>query len=163
LRRAGADRILVVLGASANQILAALKNEEVSTLESVEFIEHLSWRMGLASSLQAGISAVNKDLQDGDRVLVTLCDLPLIEAIHYKTIFEFVESAAYSAAATSYPSGPGVPACFSSAAIRFLLAHGDSGAKAWLRSQPAGSVATVECCEAATDIDTFADMQTLMA
>lgn len=165
--QAGSQTNVVVLGAYCEEIVrqtsSQLKEDQITKLGSVEFIYNATWQSGMASSLRLGIDAIRTRLKAGDATLVTLCDMPLIEPEHYATLFQYVESAEHQAAATRYPSGVGVPACFSAESLGSLISSGEHGAKMWLRSQPEGLVAAVFCQAAMRDIDSPADMQSFRA
>ncbi len=157
VRRSGAERVVVVLGACQQPIYDSLSATERN---AVEFVINDHWRNGQASSLATAIAHIAPNLLSPDAVLVTVCDAPKIPIDHYTRLFDAVISHRVTAAATAFEDGPGVPACFSSAAVHCLIGlRGDCGAKHWLRQLPAHLIDLVKCREAADDIDTVADLQ----
>ncbi len=157
--QSGAVRVIIVLGASQRPIYDSLIDTEQ---DRVEIVVNRDWSRGQASSLATAIAYLLPDLRAEVSVLVTVCDAPLISIDHYKRLYEAVTCRHFNAAATAYADGLGVPACFSSRAIRSLTAlGGDTGAKHWLRHQPAESVEQIQCPEAAHDIDTAGDFERL--
>jgi CTP:molybdopterin cytidylyltransferase MocA len=99
-------------------------------------------------------------MNDIGSTVVALCDQPLIDTNHYRELIAKVGHFGCFAAATEYPEGLRVPACFSLSALKSLsLVVGDTGAKTWLREQTPTTIARVTCPEAAMDIDTEFDYQ----
>ncbi len=147
---AGADPVVVVLGANAETIAPAL-----SGLESVRTVVNQEWSKGLASSLAAGLSAVIADA-DCDAVLITLADQPLVDtAALARLIAAFDEERRIVASA--YDDTVGVPAVFAREHFGDLMRlTGDAGAGSWLRSRTS-DVTCVPLDVAALDIDTPSD------
>ncbi len=159
LTQSGADRVIVVLGAFQQRIYNSLM---VTGPNQIEIVVNDDWTRGQASSLATAIAYIVPELRDEDVVLVTVCDAPLISIDHYGRLYEAVILRHFYSAATAYKNGPGVPACFSSAAILSLTElAGDVGAKQWLRNQPIESIKVLRCPEAENDIDRLEDLRHL--
>ena len=105
---------------------------------------------GIASSIRFGVRAAGEA-----RVLIVLCDQPLINAEHLRALIA-VDA---PIVATGYRGIAGVPAIFAPELIPELLAlRGDRGARAVIANH-AAHVIPFE--GAAVDIDTEADLQNL--
>ena len=147
---AGADPVVVVLGANAALIAPVLDG-----LASVNTVVNEDWSNGLASSLVRGLSAVLEEAAC-DAVLVTLADQPLVDAAALRRLM-----AAFGGerriVASAYDDTMGVPAVFAREHVADLMRlTGDAGAGAWLRSR-ANEVTCVPLDVAAVDIDTPSD------
>ena len=164
-RLAGADPVLVVLGAHADAVAPALAG-----LDGVRPLVHAGWGAGMAGSLLAGLEAVRAADPAPDAVLVTLADQPLVDAAALgRLIAAWPGAHALAAAAYGDPPGAvlGVPAVFGRAHLGALLdalraVDGDAGAGRWLRAHRA-MVTPVPLPEAAFDLDTPADLDRLAA
>jgi len=152
--RAGADPVVVVLGADAELIAVALDG-----LAGVTAVVNDAWAAGLASSLAAGLRAVVASAAC-DAVLVTLADQPLVDAAALARLL-----AAFGGerriVASAYDGTAGVPAVFGREYVDDLATlEGDAGAGAWLRRR-AGEVTYVPLGVAALDVDTPGDVARL--
>jgi len=126
----GCDRVVVVLGASADEALAF-----VPTDAAVSTIVNDDWPSGMASSLRAGLSAAS-----GGAALITLVDTPglPLEAVRR------VLASGSPLARASFEGRPGHPVLISSehwAAVAASVS-GDQGARGYL---DAHGVTDVEC------------------
>jgi CTP:molybdopterin cytidylyltransferase MocA len=152
---AGADPVVVVLGANATMIAPAL-----SGLASVTTVVNREWSNGLSSSLAAGLSAVFQDASC-DAVLVTLADQPLIDAAALRRLMAAFDDER-RIVASAYDDTIGVPALFAREHVEDLTRlTGDAGAGAWLRSRP-NEVTCIPFGGAAFDIDTSTDAARLI-
>ncbi len=116
------DRVVVVLGAHADQLL-----ERVDFMRA-EPVLCQSWREGQAESLRRGVH----ELRDAEKVIVTLGDEPLITS---ETIARFVSAA--PGAQAFYDGRPGHPAVLGQDHIRALgSVRGDRGARQLLGGGP---------------------------
>ncbi|MEU6479984.1 nucleotidyltransferase family protein [Streptomyces sp. NPDC047017] len=152
LRAAGCRRVHVVLGARARDVRAR------AALAGCVLVDNPDWEEGMGSSLRAGLESL---AGTGARAaLVSLVDQPGIGAAAVARV-----RAAYrdesSLASAAYDGVRGHPVLFGSAhwAGIFASAHGDRGARAYLKEHAAG-LTLVECGDvaAAWDIDTEADL-----
>ena len=151
---AGADPVIVVLGAHADVVRPALDSL------MVDVVLNEAWPTGLASSLAAGHRAA-MDAR-ADAVLVTLADQPLVDAAALRRMLAAFPGP-HRVVASSYGDALGVPAVFGHEHVAELSAlAGDAGAGAWLRHR-AGAVTRVALDGAALDVDTPADVARLRA
>lgn len=140
-RAAGAAPVVVVV--RDPQSLAGMElGEAVQVVCNAEAAE------GMASSVRAGVRAVQEGPADG--VLILTCDQPLLTAEHLQILCEDRDRVTASA----YAGRAGVPAWFPRKVFADLLAlQGDTGARSLLRT-----AATVVNEDLALDIDTEEDL-----
>ena len=139
----GLDRVLVVLGARADEVRAG------ADLSGVEVIVCAGWAEGMAASLRDGLGA----LRGVDEVVVTLADQPFITA----AVVGRVLAASGPAVRAVYDGAPGHPVVLRRPALdRAGELHGDSGFRDLL-----DDVVEVECGGLAdpADIDTRDDLE----
>ncbi len=114
-------------------------------------------REGLHSSLRIGMRALAERCPSTARVLLLVCDHPLLRREHLEALL----AARGSVAAAFYDGHLGVPAVFAREHFAALAGgSGDQGARFLLRTLP---VTSVPIPEAAVDIDTLNDLITLKA
>ncbi len=140
---ADVDRIVLVLGALAEEVLARVD------LGRAEAVVCPSWSAGQAESLRCGLNA----LRECERVIVTLGDAPLITP---EVISLFVDAEPGTRAV--YHGRPGHPVVLGREQMEALVAavRGDRGARDLLRGGP-----TIECGELCSglDVDTPEDLE----
>lgn len=125
----------------------------------VRLLHNPDWATGIASSLRAGLTALESD-RDIDAVVVTLVDTPCVNAEHLRRIGLSLRDGATAAVAT-YEGQARTPVGLTRevwADVARTVA-GDEGARRWLRLHP-HLVTDVECADLGfwTDIDTPADL-----
>ena len=141
---AGAEQVWVVVPANAPAIWEALPS--ACLLENPHPVE------GMGSSLRLAMQAVLP--ADPERLLLTVCDQPLLELSDYRALLN--EPSPGGITAAFYNGRPGVPAVFAQQHYQALAqAQGDQGARALLRGD---RVVTVPMPQAAADIDTPGDL-----
>jgi molybdenum cofactor cytidylyltransferase len=156
---AGCERLIVVLGAYESEVR---KHCVVQPNIQLDIVTNVDWSQGQATSLRVGIDQAIAS-KSGGATTIALCDQPLIDFGHYLKLSTQVSQFGSYAAATEYPEGLGVPACFNFSALQSLsLSVGDTGAKKWLREQAAHIVSRVSCPGAILDIDTEIDYRQRM-
>jgi molybdenum cofactor cytidylyltransferase len=145
----GLDRVIVVLGAHADEIRAG------ADLGRAEVVVCDDWAEGMGASLRAGIAAArgagNRAVAGADEVVVVLADQPFItpEAV------ERVRAAPGDAARATYGGAPGHPVVLRRALLaRARELRGDAGFRGV-------DMTAVECGDLADprDIDTQADLE----
>ncbi len=145
LRGGGADPVVIVTGA------APVNLPEVITVHNPD------WRSGMGSSLRAGLAALPADR---DAVVIALVDQPLIGTQAVRRLIAAYEAGAEVAVAC-YHGKPRNPVLIRRThwADAAASAHGDAGARAFLRSHPE-LVAMVECGDVGRpdDLDTREDL-----
>jgi CTP:molybdopterin cytidylyltransferase MocA len=144
---AGVDELIAVVGASADEVAAALAGLDARV------VHHERWAEGLGSSIAAGARAAS-----GDAVLLLLADQPGVDAPLLAELIAGMR-AGHARVACAYAGVIGVPALFSDptdlAALRAL--SGDRGARALLGD--GGALLAIEADRAADDIDDEAGWQ----
>ena len=116
------ERVVVVLGAQAERLLAAVD------FMRAEPVVCEVWREGQSASLRRGV----EELRDADRVIVTLGDEPLISG---ETVARFVSASPGTRAV--YDGRPGHPVVLGPEHLRLLLSlSGDRGARDLLAGGP---------------------------
>lgn len=150
---AGADPVVVILGAQADEIRPI-----VSRIAGITIVMNPDWETGLASSLTTGLRAVHEARRDG--VLVTLADQPLVDAsVLRRLVAAFIGGARI--VASGYSGTVAVPALFGTEHVPALLGlTGDAGAGAWLQNR-LPEVTVVPLDTAMLDLDTPADLARL--
>jgi CTP:molybdopterin cytidylyltransferase MocA len=143
----GCDRVVVVLGAGADDAERLLADAEVSAVRAAD------WETGMAASLRAGIGVLTQE----DAALISLVDLPDVGS----AVIARVRVAATSdrvLARAAYAAVPGHPVLLGRRHWPGVLgaAVGDSGARDYLAGC---EVELIECGDLATgrDVDSVAD------
>lgn len=157
---AGANPVVVVIGANADMVAPALLG-----LGRVTVVVNHDWASGLASSLRTGLrvlfdaamaSGVTLKTPALDGVLVTLADQPHVDACALRTLMAGFDEDARLVAA-GYRNTIGVPAVFGREHIASLMRMtGGTGAGQWLREH-ASAVKRVPLEAAALDVDVPSD------
>ena len=162
---AGLSPVVVVLGAS---LLTPMtpdgpkdnpNDNPNGGLADVRLVENADWATGMASSLRAGLAAL--EAESGiDAVVVTLVDTPSVGEEHLRRIGLALRDGATAAVAT-YEGKARTPVGLTRevwADVARTVA-GDEGARGWLRAHP-HLVTEVDCADLGswTDIDTSADL-----
>jgi molybdenum cofactor cytidylyltransferase len=143
------ERVLVVLGARAQEVVRALEGLPV------QVVVHGGWEAGLASSIRAGLQALPPGAEGA---LLLLCDQPGVDAPLLDRILEAHRGAPQVPVACEYGGKAGVPALFPASCFPRLLAlEGDQGAKALLD----GGELRVPFPQGGVDVDRPEDLESL--
>ncbi|MDD1621262.1 MAG: nucleotidyltransferase family protein [Methylococcaceae bacterium] len=146
------ERCVVVLGAHAEAIQASIN------LNGASVIVNPHWQEGIASSIRAGIRALPAS---ANSAVILLCDQPLIGAEQIRTLLNGWQNEPSRIVASYYRDGAGVPAVFPTEFFGELLnLEGDRGAKKLLMKFDE-SLLKIALPEAALDIDSAGDLETL--
>jgi len=147
-RQAGCAPVVVVLGASAEAIVAECSLDNATVVISPE------WSEGMASSIRCGVRQVAEEC---DATLLMVCDQPAVTSDHLRELVDrCTDRDIGGPVASSYAGRRGVPACFpASHFAELLLLRGDSGARHLLESTLA-----VELAGGELDIDTPLALET---
>jgi CTP:molybdopterin cytidylyltransferase MocA len=145
LRDAGCDPVVVVLGAAAKEVAAS------ADLAGAVVIVNDGWSEGIGASLRTGLNALTG--LRAPAAVVALVDQPAVSAAAVGRLVDAWEAGALAAVA-SYDDRPGNPVLLDASVWPEVcaLAHGDVGARAWLRAQPE-RVFHVRCDDVASPID----------
>ncbi|MCW2615445.1 MAG: nucleotidyltransferase family protein [Frankiales bacterium] len=154
LDEAGCDPVVVVVGASAEQVRPLCAGAVV--------VESPEWASGMGASLRAGLAALEADGGVGACV-VALVDQPLVTSVVVDRLRAAHADGAPAAVAT-YDGRPRNPVLLDRATwpgVR-AAAVGDEGARSWLRAHPE-LVVQVDCTDvgAPDDLDTPEDLHAL--
>lgn len=123
---AGCSPILAVLGADPDRIRAACP------LPHAHVIVNDQWREGMASSIRAGITALQNLTQENTSTgaILMTCDQPAVTPVHLRAL-----AASGEVTASEYAGRRGVPAYFPASSFAALAQlTGASGARELLRS-----------------------------
>jgi CTP:molybdopterin cytidylyltransferase MocA len=151
---AGAKPVLVVVGASSEEVSDALDG-----LAEVKILHNERWESGLASSLSAGLGALNADPSIGG-ALVMVVDQPLVDAEALRKLMTAFDEQ-HRIVASAYDDIVGVPVVIGYEHFDALMnLKGDEGAGRWLRARLA-DVTQVDVASASVDIDTPEDAERL--
>jgi molybdenum cofactor cytidylyltransferase len=155
--QAGAVPIWVVLSPAMAEVgRAALAAGDASM--NVVVVENSAAAEGMGGSLRAGMRALLHAKTIPARVLLLVCDQPLVTAAHLRLLL--ATPSPHGIVAAAYGGRTGVPAVFRREHYAALAqARGDSGARELLRSLPA---TTVDLPEAGVDVDTPEQLQELL-
>jgi molybdenum cofactor cytidylyltransferase len=147
------DRVIVVLGANAEPVAAALANA------AIDIVHNARWEEGMGTSIHAGVQRAS-DLQL-DAVILALGDQPLITAEIYNRLIAEHESSSKPIVTSEYAGTVGVPVLFAKEYFPQLFGLApDQGCKGVIVKNGA-SVLRIACPEAEVDIDTPSDFQKL--
>jgi molybdenum cofactor cytidylyltransferase len=148
------NAVTVVVGANANQITYLLSHSPAAS------VVNKHWEEGIAASLRCGLAAVPSA---ADAVMVLLGDQVCVTTDDLKRLLAAWNDQESVIAAASYGQGVGVPAIFPRAFFGELAAlRGDEGARKILKRNP-DRIVRVPMPNAALDLDTPEDLQTLTA
>lgn len=153
---AGAEPVIVVTGAHANEVSKEIKNK------NVDVIFNEDWQLGMASGIVAGLSQILLTKTDIANVIVAVCDQPFVTSALLKQLYNAKEETGKDIIACTYADTEGTPVLFAQKYFEsLLLLKGDEGAKKILKSNPA-DVATISFPQGNIDIDTRKDYEDLL-
>jgi CTP:molybdopterin cytidylyltransferase MocA len=151
LRAGGCDRVVVVLGASADRARTLLEGAAVG--EDVDVVVAEDWDEGMGASLRAGLTALRDT--DATAALVSLVDLPDVDA---RVVARLLGSGSSGSTLrrAAYAGTPGHPVLIGRDHWAGVVgsATGDQGARGYLgRPQVESEIELVECGDLATGAD----------
>jgi molybdenum cofactor cytidylyltransferase len=131
---AGATPLIAVLGAHHELTRAALPLNPMDKSTAVIPVVNSAWEQGIASSIHAGLRALEDCAPQVPGVLILGCDQPRLTAGHLRALLAaFAAQAAPAMVASAYAGVRGIPAVFPRMVFPQLLAlRGDQGARALL-------------------------------
>jgi molybdenum cofactor cytidylyltransferase len=153
---AGAAPAIAVLGANCEMVRASIASP------SVICTFNQNWEQGIASSIHAGLDALEAHAPDSTGVVLLTCDQPRLTASHLQSLLEaFGAHGGNVIVASRYAGALGVPAIFPSSAFAGLRKlQGDIGARPLLANPPCPLI-EVDFPGGEIDIDTAADLAQL--
>ena len=136
----GASRVLVVVGAYADDVAAAVRDLPV------EFVVNARWSEGLAGSVR--ITAESLATHAHATLLLT-CDQPALDLVHVQALLAAARAAPSGSAATRFGDRVGVPAVVAPTMLRAARdLQGDRGLRDVLNAAGAGVIA----CDTPEDV-----------
>ncbi|HXG41562.1 MAG TPA: nucleotidyltransferase family protein [Dehalococcoidia bacterium] len=151
---AGLGPVLVVLGAHGQELAETLPAGALA-------VPNPGWQEGMASSIRAGLAALQRGWPQTEAAIVMVCDQPAVNAHLLRRLADAWHRHGAVAVACSYGDTLGVPALFDRTLWPELMAlRGDRGAKAVLERHREATV-LVPFPEGDLDIDTLEDWQRL--
>jgi CTP:molybdopterin cytidylyltransferase MocA len=156
---AGATPVIAVLGAYHERIAAVIESDK--TINAIPVVNR-DWQQGIATSIHAGLRALEDLAPQASGALILGCDQPRLTAEHLRALLEaFAAQASSAITASAYAGVAGTPAVFPRAVFADLLAlRGDQGARALLMKPTCPSVA-LPFPGGEVDIDLPADLAQL--
>lgn len=128
----GAVPVIVVSGAHHQQIRSLIPLDHATAV----FNPH--WEQGIASSIHAGLEAIDQLEPAPLAALILPCDQLRLSADHLRALLAaFAAQAKHSIVTSTYTDVLGIPAVFPRSAFPYLRAlKGDKGARALLMNPP---------------------------
>jgi len=152
-----AEKIVVVLGANFESI-----KKEIEDLDCATVFNEI-WSAGMSSSLKIGLEKLLEIAPDISGAIISLCDQPLVRKKHFDELIERFFQTRKPIVSAFYNEKSGVPALFSRERFSDLMnLEGDRGARKLLNSD-SDNIEKINMPEAAFDVDTFEDFETLSA
>ena len=153
-RASGAQPVVIVLGGSLKQIQGSV---DVSGA-IVVLNDH--WMRGVASSIHAGLRAIEHRCADAGGVLIVACDQPHLSAEHLRRMIgAFEQNNSEKMVASGYAATLGIPAIFPRSLFPKLYElEGDRGARSLLLD-PQADVVEIPFEGGEIDIDTPEDLR----
>jgi molybdenum cofactor cytidylyltransferase len=150
------DKLIVVTGAQEEKV-----KEELTGLSTFICINK-NYEEGIASSIHAGLNAMQEKFPQIEGVIFIVCDQPFISASLLKQLIRASESKNKGIAASAYGETLGTPVLFQKEYFSNLLQlKGDQGAKKIIQNNM-DDVAAVDFPEGIMDIDTMEDYKALI-
>jgi molybdenum cofactor cytidylyltransferase len=152
----GAAPVIVVLGAQDERISSAISFDRAIP------IFNPYWEQGIATSIHAGVAAVERFAPDSVGSLILPCDQIRLSVDHLRALLlAFAARPEPSIAASTYAEAVGIPAVFPSTVFPELIAlQGDKGARALLLDSPCPVIA-IPFVGGEVDIDEQSDLELL--
>ena len=123
---AGAHPVCVVVGANSAAVRAAVQDLDVVVADNT------NWHEGMASSIHAGVSALQESVQQSnnhiDGLLILACDMPSVDSLHMQLLMHQFNKGA-PRVASAYGTTLGIPAVFPEAEFEALQSLQGGGAK----------------------------------
>jgi molybdenum cofactor cytidylyltransferase len=155
-QESGASPVISVLGAHFDSILASIQSHESIPVHNDR------WRQGIASSIDAGLRALQLCAPEAEGALLMSCDQPRLTADHLRALIDaFTAQSSPAIAASSYAGVHGIPAAFPSETFADLRAlRGGKGARSLIERAPC-PVIGIEFTGGEVDIDLPEDIALL--
>jgi len=153
---AGAEPIVVVTGANANEISKEIKNEKI------EIVFNKDWEQGMALGIIIGLKKAISLNNKMEKAIIAVCDQPFISSSLFQQLYQKQNESAKYIVACCYADTIGTPALFTQKYFDVLMKlKGDEGAKKLMKTY-SEDVATVDFPKGYIDIDTKEDYENLL-
>jgi len=153
---AGAEPIVVVTGANADEVSKEIKSEKA------EIVFNKDWEQGIASGIVIGLKMVITLDNKIEKVIIAVCDQPFISSSLFQQLYQKQHESTKHIVACTYADTIGTPALFTQNYFDVLMRlKGDEGAKKLLKRY-SEDVATVDFPNGYIDIDTKEDYEKLL-
>ena len=152
---AGADPVILVLGAHFEEIRRTVPLQQVALVHNDE------WETGMASSIRAGLRALELCAPAAEGVLILTCDQPRLNLGHLCALQKPYAQKNAPIVASKYGGTRGTPAVFPRELFGRLSAlEGDKGARSLLAHPPCALI-EIDFPGGEVDIDVPADLDRL--
>ncbi len=154
---ASCGEVFVILGSDAE-----LLSSEIVKMP-VQIVINQAWQRGMMSSLHAGLRKALEVEPNLEGIIVMLCDQPLVDSTLIKNLADIFSWRKKLIVACEYEGTVGVPAVFSSLLFEEIFElSGKGGAKALIKKYEL-QTEKVPAPQAALDIDTPNDYESLLS
>jgi len=117
---AGADPVVVLVGANANVICESIDNTKV------EIVLNNRWEEGMASGIVAGVSKTGSLHNKVDKMIISVCDQPFITSALFEQLYQTQSKSGKGIVACAYADTIGTPVLFTQ---KYFLLHLSSPSK----------------------------------
>ena len=151
-RNSNLEGVLTVLGANQEKILK--HSEEFLG----QFIANPNWKLGMESSLNAGVSHLIENHPSLQGILIGVCDQPFLSKEHLNLLLAEFATNTIQIVASRYAGTVGVPAVFSSDLFDELIAVDNSKGARVLLQKYRTQVLGIDFEKGEIDIDKSEDL-----
>ncbi len=155
-KKVNTQPVVAILGANIDLIA-----KEIADDKNIYTITNENWNEGIASSIRAGLKALQQIAPACDGAIFLVCDQPYITSSLLHDMIKLQQHSGKPIVACSYSDTIGTPVLFHKTLFHELLTlKGDAGAKKIIKKHT-GSVATIPFPKGQIDIDTQTDYDAL--
>jgi len=154
-RNAGFEPLIVVVGAEADAVRAAI------AVQPVEIVQNREWVRGMGSSISAGVRQLKEMEIDSFAAAILVADQPLVSAEHLAEMRRLLITASAPVVAAKYDDVLGVPALFRRQLFGLLASLPPAAGARHILRDSGLTVTEFPLPEAALDIDTPEDLAIL--
>lgn len=143
--------IIVVIGANSDFIRQEIKDK------NVQIVDNENWESGMASGINAGLSALLNYNNEIENIIISVCDQPFITSEIFTSLINTKNKSGKGIVASFYQNIMGTPVLFDKKYFGDLKTlTGDEGAKKTLKLYP-NDLVSVPFEKGEFDIDTQSD------
>ena len=156
-RKARCSPTVAVIGSDREEVERELK------AEGAIIVENQNWRLGIGTSIRAGVQVLIDNVPDVEAIVLLVCDQPAVDARAIARLITLREKTKRAIVASRYANTLGVPALFDRSCFQELLAlDNGTGAKTVILSNRE-RVTEFPFPEGKIDIDTLDDYEKLLS